>query len=466
MLRGLRGRLVGALVLGSAVTLAIAAVLLLSPLESRLLQDGTDTLVATVSAQRPTLEKLPLVDLRSGGAALLPAARELRRQTGAEITILTRRGTVVAATDPDDSAERRVLPDALRTTSTTGTVVGSGPTVMARVLLPVDVGGTHLVVVAERRLNDVRDAASVVKRAFLKAAVISLAIALLLGLLLASRLVRRLRALRDTALRVAELGPVVEMHTDTTRDEVGDLTRALATMQDHLREEEQARRSFVATASHELRTPLSSLRLMLDLLRDDLHGDAPDLDDARRQASGAEAQAERLGQLASDLLDLSRVDAGTPVRRELVNVGEVARSVVAEFVLRADEADHGLALAAPDQVWAFADPGAVAQVIRILVDNAFSHGPDHGGQIAVTVAARGTGTVEVTVADDGAGIAAADRERVFLRFERGASHTTPGFGLGLAIGRELAHRMDGELTLAPSDGRTVFCLTIPAAPTP
>ncbi|UTI66119.1 HAMP domain-containing histidine kinase [Paraconexibacter antarcticus] len=465
MLRGLRGRLVGALVLGSAVTLAVAAVLLLSPLESRLLQDGTDTLVAAVGAQRATLEQLPLSDVRGGGAALLPAARELRRQTGAEITILTLRGKVVAATDPDDSAERRVPPAALRTRSTTGTVVGSGPTVMARVLLPVHIGGMRLVVVAERRLNDVRDAASVVKRAFLKAAVISLAIALLLGLLLAGRLVRRLRALRDTALRVAELGPVVEMRADTTRDEVGDLTRALATMQDHLREEEQARRSFVATASHELRTPLSSLRLMLDLLRDDLHSDAPDLADARRQACGAEAQAERLGRLASDLLDLSRVDAGIPVRREPVNVGEVARSVVAEFALRAGEADRALALDAPDQVWASGDPGAVAQVIRILVDNAFSHGPERGGEIAVAVASRGDGAVEVTVADDGPGIAPEDRERVFLRFER-ASHATPGFGLGLAIGRELAHRMDGDLTLAPADGRTVFRLTVPAAPTP
>lgn len=465
MLRGLRGRLVGALVLGSAVTLAVAAVLLLSPLQSRLLRDGTDTLVATVRAQRSTLAALPITDVRRGRTAILSAARELRRRTGAEITILTPRGTVVAATDPDNSAERRVPPAALLTTSTTGTVVQSGATVMARVLLPMRIQGARVVVVAERRLNDVRDAASVVKRAFVKAAVISLAIALLLGLLLAGRLVRRLRALRDTALRVAELGPVVEMHADTTRDEVGDLTRALATMQDHLREEEQARRSFVATASHELRTPLSSLRLMLDLLRDDLDGEAPDLDDARRQVAGAEAQAQRLGQLASDLLDLSRVDAGTPVRREPVNVGEVARSIVAEFTLRAAEADQALALEAPDGAWAYGDPGAVAQVIRILVDNALSHGTAPGGEIAVAVVPR-DGGVDVDVADDGPGVPPEDRERIFLRFERGATHGTPGFGLGLAIGRELARRMEGDLTLAPAGERIVFRLTIPAAAAP
>jgi len=91
---------------------------------------------------------------------------------------------------------------------------------------------------------------------------------------------------------------------------VGDLTRAIGTMQQRLREQESARRTFVATASHELRTPLASMLLTLEEVEEDLAGDDPDLVDAREQVARAGAQTRRLTGLAADLLDLSRIDAG------------------------------------------------------------------------------------------------------------------------------------------------------------
>jgi signal transduction histidine kinase len=463
---GLRLRLVGALLVGSAVTLAVAAALLLSPLESRLLNDEARSLVRTLRADRSTFQRLDAGDMQPGTPALAAAARSLRRRTGGEVTILTRDGVVLAHTDPDATLEP-LDPGALKATRTTRTIIRAAGEVRARVLLPVTVDGTHVVVVAERRLNDARDAVGVVQRAFFSAAAVSLAVALLLGLLMAGRLVRRLRALRDTALRVAELGPVVEMRADTTRDEVGDLTRALVTMQDRLHEQERARRAFVATASHELRTPLSSLRLMLDLLLDDLGRENPDIADARLQAQRADGQAARLAGLAGDLLDLSRIDASTQVRRELIDVGEVARSVLAEFEQRARESGHELTQETTGTVWATGDPDGLAQLVRIMVDNALSHGPA-GGPVRLDAEARSDGTVVLSVTDTGDGIAAPDRERIFHRFERGASTTdAPGFGLGLAIGRELAIRMEGELAIAPGPGPgTAFRLTLPGAAAP
>lgn len=463
MLGGLRLRLVAAMLTGSTVTLAVAAVLLLSPLESRLQTDEAENLVRTLRADRSILQRLDDTDMRPGTPALAAAARTLRRRTGGEVTILTRDGVVLAETDPD-AVLGPLGPAALTATRTTRTLIRTPGEVRARVLLPVTVDGVQFVVLAERRLNDARDAVGVVRRAFVRAAVISLGIALLLGLLMAGRLVRRLRALRDTALRVAELGPVVEMRADTTRDEVGDLTRALVTMQDRLREQERARRAFVATASHELRTPLSSLRLMLDLLLDDLRGEDPDIADARVQAERADAQAARLAGLAGDLLDLSRIDAGTPVRRELVDVGEVARSVLAEFELRARESGHELTQVTTGTVWATGDPDGLAQLVRILLDNALNHGPA-GGPVRLDIQAPDDGTVVVCVTDTGDGIAIHDRDRIFHRFERGESATgAPGFGLGLAIGRELAQRMDGDLALATGPGAgTTFRLTLPGA---
>jgi signal transduction histidine kinase len=464
VLGGLRLRLVAALLTGSAVTLAVAAALLLQPLESRLLDDEAKSLVRAVRADRPSLTRLEAGDLQAGEPALAAAARSLRRRTGGEVTILLRDGVVLAQTDPDEPLGP-LDPQAVRTKRTTRTVIRSAGEVRARVILPVTVHRVHLVVAAERRLNDARDAVGVVRRAFLSAAAISLGIALLLGLVMAGRLVRRLRSLRDTALHVAELGPVVEMRADTTRDEVGDLTRAFVTMQDRLREQERARRSFVATASHELRTPLSSLRVTLDLLLDDLGREDPDVADARVQAKRADAQAERLAHLAGNLLDLSRIDAGIPIRRELVDMGEVVRSVLAEFELRARESRHRLTLRASSSLWATGDPDGVAQLVRILVDNALSHGPA-GGAVGVEVGPGADGTVVLSITDAGRGIAPEDRDRIFERFERGTSASpTPGFGLGLAIGRELAVRMSGELVLDADAGEaTVFRLTLPGAP--
>ncbi|MCW3016020.1 MAG: histidine kinase [Solirubrobacterales bacterium] len=462
MLRGLRGRLVGALLFTNAVTLAVAAVLLLSPLESRLLKDEVENLQQQLRANRTTLTQLDASDVRAGSRRLQRATKVLKLRLGAEIIIVTADNRILAGTDVDRVDRFPEAGQALRTRHTVRTVTGSGASAIARVATPVTIDDVRVAAVAVRHLNDAGEAVAVVRQAFLVAAAISLLIALLLGLLLASRLAQRLRALRDSALRVAELGPVVEMRADTTRDEVGDLTRALVTMQDRLREQEQARRSFVATASHELRTPLSSLRVMLDLLRDDLEGDVPDLTDAREQVARADQQAGRLARLASDLLDLSRLDAGLPVRRELVDLAELTRAVAAEFEVHTGETGQELIVDDHAPARAMGDPGAIAQIVRIMLDNATRHGPP-GGRIVASVSIN-AGRPSVAVRDDGPGIPPAERAHIFERFERGAStNSAPGFGLGLAIGRELATRMHAALTLDDGPG-TSFRLTLPAAP--
>ena len=387
MFGGLRARLVAALLLTSAVTLGVAAFLLLSPLESRLRDDEIEALTEQLRADRPLLARVAEADVRVGSPALRRVAKELKLSTDAEIVILAENGVVLAATDRDPGDLFPEGRQALQRRHTVHSLRVSDSVSVAHVATPVVVRRARVAVVAVRRLDDASAAVAVVRHAFLGAAAISLFIALALGLLLANRLAQRLRALRDTALRVAELGPVVEMGADGTRDEVGDLTRALVTMQDRLRRQERARLAFVATASHELRTPLSSLRVMLDLLRDDLDGDVPDLDDARRQVARADTQAERLAGLAGDLLDLSRLDAGVPIREERVDLAELARAVAAEFDVRTRESGHELALEIPAAAWVVGDPGAIAQIVRILLDNAIRHGPPDG-RIVLTVDRR------------------------------------------------------------------------------
>jgi signal transduction histidine kinase len=238
---------------------------------------------------------------------------------------------------------------------------------------------------------------------------------------------------------------------------VGDLSRTFALMQRQLKQQEEARRAFVATASHELRTPLTSLDGMLELLDEDLESGHFDVDDARSLLARARAQSRRLGRLASDLLDLSRIDAAVELRSE---------AVLAEFEL--GTAERSIQTALDDSlgsVWALGDPGSVAQILRILLDNAVRASPS-GGEIRVEL--LGGHRAALSVCDQGPGVPSDERALIFERFQRGRTASgQAGFGLGLAIGRELAERMGGELVHEETDRQgATFTLKLPIASAP
>jgi signal transduction histidine kinase len=460
---GLRGKIVAALMVASTVTLLVAALAVLGPLERRLRTDEVEQLVAVGAASRPSFARLPAEDLNSRSPALRALMRRAGRRADARVVVLDARGHVIAGTDVDPGETFPRGRVALIANATrAGTTMAEGVH-EAEVALPVAVDDRRVALVLRRSLREPAAAVGVVRRAFVSAGAIGLGVALLLGGFLATRLVRRLRRLRDTTLRVAEVGPAAELLADSSTDEVGGLTRAFATMQTRLRRQEAARRTFVSTASHELRTPLTSLVLMLDNLRHDLAAPTPDLDGAREQVSRAQEQSRRLTKLADELLELSRVDAGLPLRRELVEVGELCRAVVAEFEERLPSRAGAIEIHEDGPAWTIADPGGVARVVRILVDNALRFSPA-AEPVRVSVEATAE-TTTVTVADRGPGVPPDDRERIFERFARGVeTDGDGGFGLGLAIGRDVAGGMHGELALAPSDHGAAFVLHLPAAP--
>ena len=119
---------------------------------------------------------------------------------------------------------------AARSGKTERIVTGEGRRAEAEVAFPLTIHERPVIVAARKPFNDVQDATGVVRRAFTVAAAAGLAGALLFGLLLAGRLIRRLRRLRDTALRLSDIGPQAELKPDDGRDEIGDLSRAFATM--------------------------------------------------------------------------------------------------------------------------------------------------------------------------------------------------------------------------------------------
>jgi signal transduction histidine kinase len=407
--------------------------------------------------------------------------RSLQTATGAtEVALLGyaepsgRHSKVIVATTPSDIA--RVDPyedDVVKAFHSKGALysIGTiGGVQYARAALPftteVPDGGTEQwVLVVRKPLDTVNAAVATVRKAFLLAALAGLGLTLILGIPLSGTIVRRLRRLRQAALQLAAEGPPVQVPAERGRDEVGDLARAFDQMQQQLQHQEEARRAFVSTASHELRTPLASLDGMLELLDDDLRAGEPDIVDARLLLDRARSQSRRLARLAADLLDLSRLDAQVQLRSEPVELGELSRAVLAEFDLGTGE--RGIVSTLDDsagQVWAHGDPGSIARIVRILLDNAVRVSPQ-GGEI--TVELRAGENVSLTVHDEGPGVPPEERELIFQRFQRGRSASgSAGFGLGLAIGRELAERMGGELVLERTEvpGAT-FTLRLPVART-
>jgi signal transduction histidine kinase len=442
---GLRGRLALALLAVSALTLVITSVLLVLPLDRKLHDDVRDSVIATARAARPGLIGLPTSELHAGSARLELAADELHRRTHLDIAFFDVDGHRLVATDADRHDRFPEVKEALRTGRVASRFGQGDDQSQAQVALPVNSHGVRFAVSFRKSLEDLSGAQDVVQRSLLAAALVALGVALVAGIALATRLVRRVGALRDAALQVAEQGPGSAIVEDAGRDEIGDLSRAFATMQRRLDAQEQSRRTFVSTASHELRTPLASLRLMLHGAEEELAAAEPDVGDARRQIDKALGQTVRLGKLAGELLDLSRIDAGVQLRQEPVELVGLTRTVLGEFGAPVE-------LEAEGPVWTCADPGAVARILRILIDNGLRHGD-------VRIAISG-GPPAVRVHDTGPGVAEADAERIFGRFERGED-SDGGFGLGLAIGRELAEQMGGSLRLDGGGPGATFVASLP-----
>jgi two-component system OmpR family sensor kinase len=314
--------------------------------------------------------------------------------------------------------------------------------------------GVFYVVVFSSPLEEV-STVSFVRKRVLVAAVLALFGALLAGYLVARAFSQRVKRMEQSARRVAQ-GDFGARFESGARDELGQLARTLDDMQRQLAELETARRRFIATASHELRTPIFSLSGFLELLEDE------ELDEETRAAflRQLRMQVDRLGKLATDLLDLSRLEAGSlELRPEPTDIGELAKAVAAEFTpaLAAHESHLELRLAG-SRVQAVCDPERVAQIMRILLDNALSHTP--AGTDVVVAATQRNGRARLAVTDFGTGIRRGDLERVFEPFY--TSDDAQGSGLGLAIAHELAERMDGDLSADSSAGRTTFALELPA----
>jgi two-component system, OmpR family, sensor kinase len=314
-----------------------------------------------------------------------------------------------------------------------------------------------LIVVLAAPLDDVLANVRLVRRSLLVAGGAALAISWLAGYLLAWTFTRRIRRLESAAERLAG-GDFETPVVDGGRDEVGQLADAFDSMRVRLAVLDRARREFIANASHELRTPLFSLGAFLELLDDEQM--TPEV--RKEFLAEMRDQIDRLARLATDLLDLSRLDAGQlEVEIGRFDLASSGRLVADEFRAVAESTGHEVLVEADAPVAALGDELRVQQIVRALVENAIRHTPA-GTTVTVRVLRRGNGAV-LEVRDDGPGIPIEDQKHLFQRFYRAVGGKASGSGLGLAIASELATRLDGSIELSSRPGTTVFTLNLPLA---
>lgn len=386
-------------------------------------------------------------------------ARDAARFFNATVAIVNPEGREVAREEPPDAEELEA--QGLRRDNEVGRFV-------ADVLVELDLGlAVRYEVILSEPYSTRAETLTQIQSAIVGAGLLALGVSLFTGIIAARRITRPIARLRRVAGRVAQ-GQLDERAVPSGVLEVDELGQQFNVMADRLAgtlrmlEADRDRlREFVADVSHELRTPIAALRMYTELLRE------ADVDEATR-AEFLERSTQQIGRLewlSTNLLDLSRIDAGIfpldmregdlrdPVQATVQALSEVA---VARGVSLDSEVPG-------EPVELRFDRERIIQLLTNLVGNALKFTP-RGGAVAVRVE-EGDEHLTIEVSDTGPGIPADELPHVFERFYRGTNTgeaRASGSGLGLAIVRSIVEMHGGEIEVASVIGEgTEFRITLP-----
>lgn len=327
--------------------------------------------------------------------------------------------------------------------------------------VPVEVAGQQvgtLLAAAEGTVHESLESEFLrqVNQSLVWAGLAAAVLALALGLWLARQLTSPLRALTQAAHRLAE-GQTPQVKV-SSQDEIGELGQAFNQMARSVTRQEMLRRNMMADIAHELRTPLTVIRGDLEALLDGVFEPTPET------LASLQEETLLLSRLVDDLRALAQAEAGQlALERETTDLADLLRGVVASFDLQAESQNQVLRLDLDAGLRPVdADPQRVRQIVANLVSNALRHAPDCG--LVVVSAVQQPARVQISVSDNGPGIAPEDLSHVFDRFWRGGKPRVEGSGLGLAIARELVRAHGGEIWVESEKGKgSAFFFTLPVA---
>jgi len=310
------------------------------------------------------------------------------------------------------------------------------------------------IIVASKKIDVSRRVYSLVERLAL-AGVLGILVSGLLAWYLSRRIVRPVLQLSDAADAVAGGDYGIDVPGNAP-GELGHLSERFREMASRLAEVEAMERNFLMSVSHELRTPLTAIRGHVAAL---LEGVVVDPEQQAQSLETVEAEAQRLERLVGDILDLAKLDTHRfTVTTEEVDMGQLLDEAYERFreEARRRSIDYRQDVRARPVI--VSDGDRVLQVVGNLLSNAFHATPD-GGRISLELAQL-NGTVHVAVEDNGPGIPAEMRERLFRPF---VSQTGGGTGLGLAIAKELSVALGGRIDLRSEIGKgSRFEFVLPA----
>jgi two-component system OmpR family sensor kinase len=326
------------------------------------------------------------------------------------------------------------------------------------------IAGTRIRVGAGESLLTVTRAQRSVARSFLLAGLLALGLMLIASYVAGGLATRPIRRLAMLAARVSDGQLHPRMHVSGhAAHEIQTLAGSFNRMLDRLAAAFSRQREFVADASHELRTPLTVIAGQLEVLA----GDAdPTRTEIQRTERLAAAEIARISRLVDDMLLLTRADQGDFLRRTSIDLPSYLADLW-ETTTSPHERQFELGMV-PD-VRLDADPDRLAQALRNLIDNAIAHTDAPCGRVALSTALPAPGRIRFTVTDDGPGIVADQRERVFDRFHRtdsGRARNSGGAGLGLAIVHAIATAHHGTVRVAASKLGAQLELELPGCSMP
>jgi signal transduction histidine kinase len=338
-----------------------------------------------------------------------------------------------------------------------------GKVFVVAVPLDINTNTSYYNLLVIKRMQDLTAAyGGVLMRYVIIAGAAALFLSIFLALFLSNSILKPLRRLSHAAWDLAHgnLGSRVEV---SGRDEISELGGYFNYMAERIQHSSQLQKDFVANVSHEIRTPLTSIEGFSQALLDDM----VDTDEDRtRYLNIIYDESRRLKRLLSQLLALSRIDAGAWVLHPSTLVlSEFVQDIVEKVQPQASEKEVSLRVeTTPGMPPIETDKDTIEQIIYNLLDNALKFTPQ-GGEVVLTTDPIPKGGARMQVSDNGQGIPEDEIEHIFDRFarvERSRSQRYGGSGLGLAVCRELLNLLGGRITVWSQPGRgSVFTVELP-----
>lgn len=433
---------------GVAVVFALALAVASAFLATRQRAALTDDIETTIR-----LRSADLVAALEGGS--LPASIAIPFEDAAFVQIVDPAGAV-ARSSPNIEGEPAVAtfrPDGSRTAARTLRHLPIGEEPFRVVAETATSDGTTFTVYVGGSLEPVDDAVTNLVVALALGAPALLAVVLALTWIAVGRALRPVEQMRAEVDGITEAALHRRVPQPQGDDEIGRLATTMNTMLSRLEDAASRNRRFLADASHELRSPLAGIRSQLEV--DLAHPDGADWQSTERDVLDETLHMQRL---VDDLLTLAALDEPTTsTRHVLLDVDEVVLAEVRRLRTRGKVTIDARNVTAAQTT---GDATALGRAVRNLLDNAERHA---AGTVTVSVADDGA-EIQVVVSDDGPGVAANDRDRIFERFARADQSRTResgGRGLGLAIARDIAAVHGGTLALEDTAAGATFVLRLP-----